>query len=253
MQKNRRQLRFLLLEARKDPDLIEHERSCLARAGGLEVEQLEPWDVLTRPLDPNLAKGYDAVFMGGTGDFSVARDRPPWFEAYAGLCRALLERGTPTLGLCYGFHIMGYAAGGRVEYRPEEGETGTFEIELTPEGRRDPIMLEQPERFPVQCGHHDSVVGMPEGFVNLAGSRRCRWQAFRHREKPYYGLQFHPELRREDLLLRLSRYRDTYAPTPERWAAIEAAVGETRAQGIIAAFVDRVVLGRVPAGEGTGG
>jgi len=34
---------------------------------------------------------------------------------------------------------------------------------------------------------------MPKGFMNMASTTECRVQAIKHRQKPIYGTQFHPE------------------------------------------------------------
>ena len=239
---NRREIRILLLETRHDAELVEHERRCLARAGKLESDQVVPYDLLTQPCNPSILDGYHAVMIGGTGDYSVARNRPDFFQPLVDLILHLLEVGMPTLGLCYGHHLMGYAIGGEVQTRHEMSETGTFEMELTPEGRKDTILGHLPDRFLAQQGHHDAVLSLPEEFLLLATSQRCPLQALRHESKPFYGLQFHPELHREDLLLRMLRYADTYASTPEKLHEIEEQVKETTIDEAIERFVDRVVL-----------
>jgi len=147
----------------------------------------------------------------------------------------------PTLGLCYGHHLMGHAVGGEVQTRPEMGETGTFEMELTPEGRADAILGHLPDRFLAQQGHNDVVLSLPDEFLILARSQRCACQALRHLSKPFYGLQFHPELHRADLMKRMLAYADNYASTPARLREIEAIVRETTIDDVIEKFIDRIV------------
>lgn len=225
--------------------MIDHERTCLIRAGRLSPEQVVPFDMLRATPDPSILEGFDAVIMGGTGDYSVARDRPPFFQPLAELTMHLLDRGVPTLGLCYGFHMMGHAVGGEVQTRPEMGETGTFEVQLTDAGRADTILGHLPPRFHAQQGHHDVVVSLPSEFTMLATSERCRWQAFRHPHKPFYGLQFHPELRREDFMMRMTTYSSSYASTPEKLAEIDRQVKQTVIEDVLERFVDLVVAPHV--------
>jgi GMP synthase (glutamine-hydrolysing) len=233
--------RFLLVEARLDQKMQEHELSCLMRAGGLERKDFEILDVTRQPLDPESARSYEAVFIGGTGDFSVAQDRPEWFEPLLEWTRGLLDHDVPALGLCYGFHLMAHAVGGEVKTRPDLEETGTYEVKLTAEGKQDAILDCLPEKFLAQQGHHDVVMGMPEGYLRLAESERCHWQAFRHPEKPFYGLQFHPELGRQDFMDRMIAYASSYASTPEVFEKIDKQVKETRNEAVIQAFLARVV------------
>src|SRR5690606_30585931 len=101
-----------------------------------------------------------------------------------------------------------------------------------------PSAPETPARFPAQQGHHDVVLSVPDEFVKLATSDRCPWQAFRHREKPFYGLQFHPELGRDDFMRRMRQYADSYASTPEKYEAIDRQVKPTDNYDVIERWVD---------------
>lgn len=241
MPKDRHDLRILLVEARLDQRMIDHEHTCLARAGRLALGQFDILDVTKDTVGPEVLQKVDAVFIGGTGDYSVAQDRPEFFQPLVDFTQELLEQGVPTLGLCYGFHLMAHAVGGRVETREDLEETGSYEVRLTEAGLSDPILGFLGERFYAQQGHHDVVIEMPDNFVRLADSERCYWQAFRHPDKPYYGLQFHPELMREDFMMRMRAYAASYASTPEIFAAIDARVRPTFHQRVIRAFLDRFV------------
>ena len=42
--------------------------------------------------------------------------------------------------------------------------------------------------------HNDEVTQLPKDFVALASSENCDIQAMRHRDRPLFGLQFHPEV-----------------------------------------------------------
>lgn len=242
MAKDRENLRFLLVNTRLAQKMIDHERGCLARAAGLRLDQIQVLDATKDDLDPSVLDGIDGVFIGGTGDYSVANDRPAFFEPLCRLTMAMLEQEVPSMGLCYGFHLMAHALGGRVETREDLEETGTYEVQLTEGGRQDPLLNELPGRFLAQQGHHDVVLEMPDSVVRLAASERCYWQAFRIPGKPFYGLQFHPELGREDFMLRMQTYADSYAATPEVYAAIDARVKETNIQEVIRRFIERFVL-----------
>ncbi len=239
--------RFLLVEARLDPKMQEHELKCLVRAGGLERSDFDILDVTRQPFDLALLDRYEAVFIGGTGDFSVAQDRPEWFEPLVEWTQGLLDHGIPTLGLCYGFHLMAHAVGGEVKTRPDLEETGTYEVTLTEEGKQDPILDVLSEKFLAQQGHHDVVLSMPSEYIRLAESERCHWQAFRHPEKPFYGLQFHPELGRSDFMDRMTAYASSYASTPEVFEKIDSQVKETNNDAVISAFLERIVE---PVAEG---
>ena len=81
---------------------------------------------------------------------------------------------------------------------------------------------------------------MPGEYLRLADSERCHWQAFKHPEKPFYGLQFHPELRREDFMDRMKAYSDSYASTPEIFEKINQQVKQTHNEEVIKSFLKLV-------------
>ncbi len=229
--------RYLLISTRLDDFMEQHELGCLVRAGELDQSDFRILNVIKEPLTRDLYHQYDAVFIGGTGDFSVAQDRPEWFERRVEWTNGLLEHNVPTLGLCYGFHLMALAVGGELKTRPDLEETGTFDVRLTEEGKQDELLGLLPANFLAQQGHHDVVLTMPEPFVRLADSERCLWQAFRYPGKPFYGLQFHPELRRDDFMDRMRAYADSYASTPEVFEKINEQVKETRNEEVIRSFL----------------
>lgn len=59
--------------------------------------------------------------------------------------------------------------------------------------RRDPLFLGLPKRMIMRCSHYCEVKQLPPGFELLASSRHCRIEAMRHRDRPLYSTQFHPE------------------------------------------------------------
>jgi len=97
----------------------------------------------------------------------------------------------PVLGICLGAQIISRAYGGEV-YRMEGLESGFRTMELTPEGRDDPIFSEFGDSVTSFQNHFDAVRSIP-GAVALATGGACPIQAFRLGEK-VYATQFHPEV-----------------------------------------------------------
>ena len=238
----RKDLRIVIIEARLDQAMIDHEHHCIVRAGKLAPEQVVPVSILPDGPDVSILDQYHAVILGGTGDYSVVEDHLKFYEPLLSFTRLCLERGIPTLGLCYGHQIMAQALGGVVKTVHELEETGTYEMVLTPEGRRDPLLADLPDRFPAQQGHHDAVQSMPAEFLRLAYSERCQWQGMKHRDKPFYGFQFHPELTRDDLVQRMNTYAHVYASQPGKLESIIASIKFTDNQSVIANFIDKAVM-----------
>ena len=57
----------------------------------------------------------------------------------------------------------------------------------------DPLFESLPETMLMRCWHYCEVKELPPGFELLASSGHCRIEAMRHRSRPLYGTQFHPE------------------------------------------------------------
>lgn len=103
----------------------------------------------------------------------------------------LQEADFPILGICAGHQFMARFFGGEVHPSkvPEFGK-----IELSIIKNDEPLFRGVPETSVVWESHNDEVTQLPQSFERLAESENCKIQAMKHREKPFYGLQFHPEV-----------------------------------------------------------
>ncbi len=101
-----------------------------------------------------------------------------------------LDSGLPILGICLGHQIIARQMGGDVE-PGDHGGYADVEVEITEAGG---LFEDVPESFSAWASHADEVVKMPDGFVRTARSDVCEIEAMRHRDRPIYGVQFHPEV-----------------------------------------------------------
>lgn len=95
----------------------------------------------------------------------------------------------PILGLCAGHQFMAIHFGGKSE-PAKIPEYGRVEIEVLDE---DDLFKGVPKKFVAWASHNDEVTSAP-GFKILARSRDCKIEAMKHKERPLYGIQFHPEV-----------------------------------------------------------
>jgi GMP synthase (glutamine-hydrolysing) len=144
---------------------------------------------------PSAAR-FDALIVLGGRARVGAEDAHPWLREERQLVRTALRAGIPVLGVCLGAQVLATVAGGvaRPAARPE---IGWHEIRLTCAGAADPVVGVLPERFHGFEWHHDEFL-LPPRAVSLARSSGCL-QAFRLREHPAWGVQFHPEAAADDL------------------------------------------------------
>jgi len=141
---------------------------------------------------------FDAIVAMG-GPMGVYEDaRHPWLAEERRVIAAAVRAGTPFFGVCLGVQLLAASLGARVFPGPAP-EVGLLPIELTDEGRRDPVLGVLPEGLLTLQWHGDTF-DLPDGAVRLAGSPAYANQAFRVGGAAY-GVQFHlevsPELARE--------------------------------------------------------
>src|SRR5256885_1971370 len=105
--------------------------------------------------------------------------------------------GLPILGVCFGHQLLGRASGSSVVRNPKGREIGTVRVQLTPDGRKDPLFSwSQKGEIAVQAPHLDVVDSVPAGATLLASNEACATQAFRLSET-VAAVQFHPEITAE--------------------------------------------------------
>lgn len=204
-------MRVLVLQSRylSDP-MLEHERDCFVAATGRSRRELYFRNVITGLPKPSEIPTFDALILGGSGDFSVAEGDQPFFGPLKDFLVWIVERGFPTFGCCFGYQLLVDAMGGRVIRDPGRAELGSVEVELTDQGVVDPLFGQLPRRFVAQMGHFDRATVLPEGVPNLAMSENCPHQAIRVPGAPIWATQFHPELDQQGNIDRCVAYIDEF-------------------------------------------
>jgi GMP synthase (glutamine-hydrolysing) len=114
------------------------------------------------------------------------------YEAGAPKCDPrLFESGIPMLAICYGMQLACQSLGGSVEPCSSR-EFGRAECRIL--DPHEPLLAGVPEQTVVWMSHGDQVRDPGGEFVPLASTPTCPLAAVRHRTRPVYGLQFHPEV-----------------------------------------------------------
>ncbi|MEM3522769.1 MAG: glutamine-hydrolyzing GMP synthase, partial [Candidatus Bathyarchaeia archaeon] len=94
----------------------------------------------------------------------------------------------------YGHQLIAYLFNGKV-IKNKKGEFGlTFVNVKKPTG----ILKGLKKRIKVWMSHNESVIKLPKDFDVLAYSENSPIAAFKHRDLPIYGLQWHPEVSHSD-------------------------------------------------------
>lgn len=153
---------------------------CLER-NGAEVS-IADWRDASAPLFDR----FDGVVLSGSPDMlSSPKDR----LKYAAEIDAIPGTKAAVLGTCYGHQLMAVAFGSEVvkDTRHVLRFVRTDPLSEDPlfEGLRRPMMLLE--------SRHEVVKSLPEGFDLIAQSETTKIAAMKHRKRPLYGVQFHPE------------------------------------------------------------
>ncbi len=117
---------------------------------------------------------------------------------------ALMNFNVPILGFCLGHEIIAVAYRGRIKRMAKYQQKRETVFITKPE---DPIFagLNKSE-IRLREKHQFHVSLLPPDFENLGYSEVCPNEIFRHKEKPIYGFQSHPEASGEDGLLLVTNF-----------------------------------------------
>jgi len=167
--------------------------------------EIHPFDVSLDVLEQLSAAG---IILSGGPETTLDADSPK-------LPAWLFQQSRPILGICYGMQAMAGYFGGEV-VPGDHREFGQASITIT---QQNPLLhIEQPlehlvpdqslgatelgggearrhvEQFNVWMSHGDRVETLPKAFACIASSDNAPIAAMMHLERPWYGLQFHPEV-----------------------------------------------------------
>jgi carbamoyl-phosphate synthase small subunit len=172
---------------------------------GIEVHVLPA----TSTLDDVLASGADGVFLSnGPGDPATA-------EHAVTLTRAVLDRGLPLFGICFGNQILGRALG-----------LDTYKLRYGHRGINQPVQDLATGRVEVTAHNHGFAVAAPPGrdfdtaYGRAAVSHVCLndgvVEGLRCADVPAFSVQYHPEAAAgpHDAAYLFDRFRDLLEGAP---------------------------------------
>ena len=146
--------------------------------------EIYPFDVEHEAL---VAFGAKGIILSG-GPESVTEGEAPRIPA------GLLDLGVPVLGICYGMQAMALQLGGTVD-GSDVREFGHAVVEIAADSRLlESLELDAGRGLSVWMSHGDKVVSAPDDFRVTASTDSAPIAAIEHRERPWFGLQFHPEV-----------------------------------------------------------
>ena len=197
-------------------------------------------------IPPLTLEDYSAVIVGGSPfDIStpVAEKSAVQLKIeddFEHLFDYIVPHDFPFLGACSGNGLLGSYLGTSISTRYGEA-VGCVTLDVTAEGKKDPLLSGFPDQIAVLKGHKEACDSLPEGASLLMTGAACPVQMFRVGQN-VYATQFHPEGDSDGFTLRIHAYRHHGYFDPEQVDTLIAAVctEETPfAQKILQRFVER--------------
>ena len=170
------------------------------------------------PVDEILAKDPKAIILSG-GPASVFEPGAPTIDT------KVFESGVPVLGICYGFQVMAYELGGKVD-KAALGEYGKTSATIDDAAG---ILADSPAEQTTWMSHGVAVEQAPAGFEVLAHTEGAPVAAMADESRKLYGVQWHPEVKHSPLGQKLiENFLHRCAALPNDWDASSIIEGQVK-------------------------
>jgi GMP synthase (glutamine-hydrolysing) len=210
---------FLLLSIRAEDAAADDEYRAMMRFARLDQRGLHRIRLTHEQMGQlDLAEWSGIILGGGPYNISDSPDaKSPAQQRVESelmpLMARIVDNDFPFLGCCYGVGTLGTVVGAVVD-RTYTEPVGAVTVELTADGREDPLFDELPDVFDAYGGHKEAASSLPADVARLATSADCPVQAFRVGNNAY-ATQFHPELDADGICTRIDVYKDYGYFAPE--------------------------------------
>jgi GMP synthase (glutamine-hydrolysing) A subunit len=143
--------------------------------------EIYPWDIAAEKISSLSPKG---VILSG-GPESVTKENTPRIP------EIIFNLDIPILGICYGMQTLAEQNGGSVRTSSKK-EFGYAELKIEHSSKIFDGL--DADNLDVWMSHGDHVSILPDNFILSASTESAPIAAMEHIDKPYYALQFHPEV-----------------------------------------------------------
>ncbi len=130
------------------------------------------------------------VILSG-GPYSVYEKNAPHVDL------AVFELNIPLLGICYGLQEIAWHHDNQNVLAGEKREYGHAKLNIKRHQGKDSLdrLLDGlGDNLEVWMSHGDKLAHLPNSFSTIATTSNAPFAGIAHNTKPYYGIQFHPEV-----------------------------------------------------------
>lgn len=139
-------------------------------------------------LDAELALAADGIILSGAPILLTEVDHAPYLQRISWI----EQFNKPLLGICFGHQLIGLHYGASVSLQREDRASQVIAVLAT-----NPLFEDLPDEFEMMEDHCESI-SIPPGFELSATSDLTVNEAMFHKSKPFFGVQFHPEVSGEN-------------------------------------------------------
>ncbi|MBN1494011.1 MAG: glutamine-hydrolyzing GMP synthase [Candidatus Omnitrophica bacterium] len=128
----------------------------------------------------------------------------------------IFDLGIPVLGICYGMQYLGHQFKGHVK-KTDKREYGYADLLIN---SNTDLFYGLPKKIQCWMSHGDHISRVPNGFERIAHTKSSTIASIRSKNKLFYGVQFHPEVKHTPLgkkiisnfLFRICKLRPDWTP-----------------------------------------
>jgi len=126
---------------------------------------------------------YNLIVLSGGSKFAVTQNP----EKFTGEIDLIKNSTIPIIGICEGCEVIAYVYGSKLKsFGPKIKGVKTIEIV-------DNTIIDSNGPINVYEAHHWAIEKLGKDLIGVAKSQNG-FEIIKHRQKPIYGLQFHPEM-----------------------------------------------------------
>ncbi|MBS3819885.1 gamma-glutamyl-gamma-aminobutyrate hydrolase family protein [bacterium] len=142
-------------------------------------------------ITPDILKGYEGIILSGNSleEENAVKRNIPYYQW-------IMDTEKAVLGICAGHQIIAKLFGSQIIHRKNK-HMGMCDVFVD---NPSPILNGCSKKFIVYHLHKD-IGRLPQVFMLLAHSHNNEVEVMKHRSRPIWGIQFHPEKTKKGRLI----------------------------------------------------